>query len=94
MIELVNTKTGADSTLVSVAQVVKHMIFDAINRGSSLPLPNFFSPFSNLILHQKGHLFSIKMKEIIKKLKIRVSGRVRVGVGRALLSQGGMHLII
>ncbi len=45
-------------------------------------LANFFSPFSNFKSHQKSIYFLIKMKEIIK-----VSGRVRVGVGRALLSQ-------
>ncbi len=61
------------------------MLFDAINRGSNPPFAElFFSLFKSHIASER-HLFSIKMKEIIKKLKIKVSGRVRVG--RALLSQ-------
>ncbi len=32
---------------------------------------------------EERHLFTIKMKEIIKKLKIKVSVKVRLGVGRA-----------
>ncbi len=44
-----------------------------IDPGTNPPFRELFSPFSNLI----RHLFSIKMKEIIKKLKIKVSGRCR-----------------
>ncbi len=63
------------------------MLFDAIDPSSSPPFAKlFFSLFKSHIASER-HLFSIKMKEIIKKLKIIVSGRVRVGVGRALLSQ-------
>ncbi len=59
--------------------MVRHVLFDTIDSGSSLP-------FAEHIASER-HLFSIKMKEIIKKLKIKVTGRVRVGAGRALLSQ-------
>ncbi len=48
--------------------------------------PDSNPPFGKLFIFHitsEKHLFSIKMKEIIKKLKIKY----RVGVGRALLSQ-------
>ncbi len=40
-------------------------------------LPNLFSPFFKSHIASERHLFSIKMKEIIKKLKIKY----RVGLG-------------
>ncbi len=46
-------------------------------------LANFFSPFSNHI--RKAFIFLIKMKRNNKKVEHKVSGRVRVGIGR----QGG-----
>ncbi len=53
------------------------MLFDTFKPTFS----QTFFPFSNFICIGK-ELFSIKMKEIVKKLKIKVSGRVRVGVVR------------
>ncbi len=58
------------------------MHFDAIDPVRTRLLPNFFSLFKSHIASER-HLFSIKMKEIIKKLKIKYG----VGLGRALLSQ-------
>ncbi len=53
--------------------------FDAIDPSSRPPFAElFFSLFKSHIASER-HLFSIKMKEIIKKLKIRVSGRCREG---------------
>jgi len=52
-------------------------------------LPKKNSPFLNLIALER-HLFSIKMKETIKKLEIKY----RVGVGRALLTSKGGILIL
>ncbi len=63
------------------------MLFDAIDPSSSLPFAELFFSLFKFHIASERHLFSIKMKEIIKKLKIRVSGRVRVGVRTALLSQ-------
>ncbi len=53
--------------------------------SSSPPFAELFSqkrPFFS-----ERHLFSIKLKEIITKLNLKALGSVRVGVGRALLSQ-------
>ncbi len=62
------------------------MLFDAIDQGSNLPFAELFSPFSNLISHQKGIYFN-KNEGNNHKVENKVSSRVRVGVARALLSQ-------
>ncbi len=66
---------------------LRRTLFDAIDPSSSPPLAKLFLPLFKSHMASEMHLFSIKMKEIFKKLKMRVSGRVRVGVWRALLSQ-------
>ncbi len=71
MIWLVNTKKEVNSVSVSVVLVVGHILFDAIDPSSSLPFAKlFFSLFKSHIASER-HLFSTKMKEIIKKLKIK-----------------------
>ncbi len=57
--------------------MVRCMLFEAIDPSSSLPLPNFFFSLFKCHIASERHLFSIKMKEIIKKLKIKVSGRAK-----------------
>ncbi len=60
--------------------MVRRMHYDAVDPSSSPRFAElFFSLFKSHIASER-HLFSIKMKEVIKKLKIRVSGRVREGV--------------
>ncbi len=67
--------------------MVRRMHFDAIDPSSRPSFAElFFSLFKSHIASER-HLFSIKMKEIIKKLKIKYRVGVRVGVGRDLLSQ-------
>ncbi len=63
--------------------MVRCLFFDAID-PSSKPIfaELFFSLFKSHIASER-HLFSIKMKEIIKKLKIKYCVGLGVGVGRA-----------
>ncbi len=68
------------------------MLFDAINPSSNQPFAElFFSLFKSHIASKRHlwHLFSIKTKEIIK-LKIKVSGRVRVGRGLYCPNKGAL----
>ncbi len=80
MIALVNNKKDARSVSVSVVLMIRYVLFDTIDPSSNPP-----DTESHIVLQR--HLFSIKIKKIIEKLKIKVLGRVRVGVGRDLLSQ-------
>ncbi len=63
--------------------MVRHVLFDAIDPSSNPPFAVLFSSLFKSHIASERHLFSIKMEEIIKKLKIKY----RVGVGRALLTQ-------
>ncbi len=55
-----------------------HTPFDAIDPGSNLPFGKlFFLPFQISNRIRKAFIFFIKIKEIIKKLKIKY----RVGLG-------------
>ncbi len=77
MIELVNTKKRQlFSISVSGVDGKTHAIY-AVDQSSRPPFAKlFFSLFKSHIASER-HLFSIKMKEIIKKLKIKY----RVGLG-------------
>ncbi len=78
MVSLKHKKKDAHSASIS-GKV--HAFFKQSTRVRTRLLPNFFSPFSYRI----GKAFiSTKLQEIIKKLKIKVSGRVRID---ALLTQ-------
>ncbi len=55
-IELVNNKKGANLASVSVVQVVKHVLFDAINQGSSLPFAELFFSLLNSHIASERHL--------------------------------------
>ncbi len=69
----------------------KHAIclFDVMDSSSNPPLAKLFFIFflfkSHITLEM--HLISIKNEGNNLKVENKVSGRVRVGVGRALLSQ-------
>ncbi len=83
VIGIVKITKDCHSSSAPVAQIVKCVPYS----GSNLPFAElFFSLFKFQITSEK-HFFSVKMKEITKKVENKVSGRVRVGVGRALLSQ-------
>ncbi len=67
--------------LAPVAQMVKRVLYSfsrAIDQSSNPPFAELFLPFqiSNHITSEK-HLFLVKIKEIIKKLKVKY----RVGLG-------------
>ncbi len=61
------------------------MLFHAINPGSRLPFVELF--FSLFKSHIASEWLMVIIKGNNKKVENKVSGRVRVGVGRALLSQ-------
>ncbi len=61
--------------------------FEVIDPGSNPPFGKlFFSLFKFQITSEK-HLFSIKKEGNNQKVEIKVTGRIRVGVGRVLFSQ-------
>ncbi len=51
--------------------------FDAIDQGSNPPVGELFFSLFKFQITSKKHLFSIKMKDLTKKLKIKY----RVGLG-------------
>ncbi len=64
-----------------------HTPFDAIDPGSNLPYGALFVlPFQISNHIRKAYIFN-KNEGNNQKVENKVSGRVRVGVGRALLSQ-------
>ncbi len=67
--------------------MVRHLLFDAIDPSSNPPFAElFFLPFQ--ISYRIGNAFIFNKNEGNKqKVENKVSGRVRVDVGRALLSQ-------
>ncbi len=67
--------------------MVKHMLFDATDPSSNPPFAElFFSLFKSHIASERHFIFN-NNEGNIQKVENKVSGRVRVGVGRALLSR-------
>ncbi len=62
---------------VLVALMVRRMLFDAIDPRSNPPFDKLFFSLFKYHIALKRHLFSIKIKEIIKKLQIKY--QVRLG---------------
>ncbi len=67
--------------------MVRRMLFDAIDPSSNPPFAKlFFLPFQIAYHIRKAFIFN-KNEGNNQKVEDKVSGRVRVGVGSALLSQ-------
>ncbi len=77
MIGIINTEKGRMLHISFSGVDGKGMLFDAIEPSSNPPFAElFFTLFKSHIASER-HLVSIKIKEIIKKLKIKY----RVGLG-------------
>ncbi len=66
--------------------MVGRMHFDAVEPSSRLPFAELFLPFQISYRIRKAFIFN-KNEGNNHKVQNKISGRVRVGVGRALLSQ-------
>ncbi len=67
--------------------MVGRMHFDAVEPSSRLPFAELFLPFQISYRIRKAFIFNKNENEGNNQKVEKVSGRVRVGVGRALLSQ-------
>ncbi len=87
--QLVKITKDSYQFLAPVAQMVKRVLYSfsrAIDQSSNPPFAELFSPFSNFKSHhiRKAFIFS-KNEGNNQKVESKVSGRVRVGVGRAFV---------
>ncbi len=75
-----------------MAEMLKPILFDAIDLGSNPPFAKLFFLLFQISYHMG---MAISFNKLYKAYCNKVSGSVRVDAGRALLSQkGGIHLII